>query len=206
MIYVTSDIHGDMRRYNSIMSKINLKAEDKLYVLGDIIDGMPYGIDILLDLMGRKNVTVLLGNHEFMMLNAIQNSHDWSLLNKWLKNEGVSTLKNFVNQSKASQQRIIEYIAQMPTSVDLTVGPKKYLLVHASPLYIWTRLKPTDKMPKGKKVIFGHTPTECYQDKTSLHIWYGEDKIGIDCGSGNVHNACRLACLRLDDMIEFYSD
>ncbi len=206
MIYVIGDIHGDMQRYNSIMSKINLNAEDKLYVLGDVIDGMPYGIDILLDLMRRKNVTVLLGNHEFMMLNAIQNPHNSSLLNKWLKNEGVSTLKNFVNQSKATQQRIIKYITQMPTSVDLTVGPKMYLLVHASPLSIWTRLKPADKMPRGKTVIFGHMPTECYQDETPLRIWYGKDKIGIDCGSGNVHNACRLACLRLDDMVEFYSD
>lgn len=167
---------------------------------------MPYGIDILLDLMGRKNVTVLLGNHELMMLNAIQNPHNSSLLYKWLKNEGVSTLKNFVNQPKATQQRIIKYIIQMPTSVDLAVNTKKFLLVHASPLTIWTRLKTTDKMPRGKTVIFGHTPTECYQDETPLRIWHGEDKIGIDCGSGNIHNACRLACLRLDDMVEFYSD
>ena len=67
------------------MSKINLKAEYKLYVLGDIIDGMPYGIDILLDLMKRKNVMVLLGNYELIMLNAILNPHNSSLLNKWLK-------------------------------------------------------------------------------------------------------------------------
>jgi len=38
MIYVMSDIHGEMQRHNSIISKINLTAEDELYVLGDVID------------------------------------------------------------------------------------------------------------------------------------------------------------------------
>jgi len=129
-----SDIHGDIQRYNSIMSKINLKAEDKLYVLGDVIDGMPYGIEILLDLVERKNVTVLLGNHELMMLNAIQNPHNSSLLHKWFKNEGVSTLKNFTNQSKTTQQSIIERITQMPTSVDLAVGKKSFCWFMLHPL------------------------------------------------------------------------
>jgi len=61
-------------------------------------------------------------------------------------------------------------------------------------------------MPKGKTVIFGHAPTEFYQEDVPLKIWNNNDKISIDCGSGNEHNACRLACLRIDDMTEFYSD
>lgn len=222
MIYVMSDIHGDIRRYNPIMKKINLKSEDKLYVLGDVIDGMPYGIEILLELMQMKNVTVLLGNHEYMMLNAINNSHNSFLLQKWLLNKGSSTLTYFLQHSRATQEKITEYISQMPISIDLTINKIEYILVHAAPpellkkkqltttnythFAVWTRLKPTDKIPKGKTVIFGHTPTECYQNGTPLHIWYGEDKIAMDCGSGNLHNACRLSCLRLDDMVELYLD
>ena len=99
------DIHGDIQRYNSIMTKINLKSEDKLYVLGDVIDDMPYGIEILLELMQMKNVTVLLGNHEYMMLNAINNPHNSSLLHKWLQNEGILTLENFLHQNKATQEK-----------------------------------------------------------------------------------------------------
>lgn len=41
MIYVMSDIHGNMRRFKSIMSQINLQAEDTLYILGDVIDRYP---------------------------------------------------------------------------------------------------------------------------------------------------------------------
>ena len=71
MIYVMSDIHGNRRRFDSIMEQIRLQPEDHLYVIGDVVDRHPNGISILLQLMGMKNVTMLLGNHEYMMLNAI---------------------------------------------------------------------------------------------------------------------------------------
>lgn len=47
MIYVMSDIHGNMRRFRSVLEKIQLRPEDTLYVLGDVIDRHPYGIEIL---------------------------------------------------------------------------------------------------------------------------------------------------------------
>ena len=47
MIYVMSDIHGQKRRFDSVMKQINLQPEDTLYVLGDVIDRNPDGIKIL---------------------------------------------------------------------------------------------------------------------------------------------------------------
>ena len=38
MTYVLSDIHGNSRRFQSILSQIDLQPEDTLYILGDIID------------------------------------------------------------------------------------------------------------------------------------------------------------------------
>ena len=38
MIYVLSDIHGNLKNFNSIMDQINLQETDTLYVLGDVID------------------------------------------------------------------------------------------------------------------------------------------------------------------------
>ena len=46
MIYVMSDIHGQKRRFDSVMRQIGLRAEDTLYVLGDVIDRNPDGIGI----------------------------------------------------------------------------------------------------------------------------------------------------------------
>ena len=68
MIYVMSDIHGHISRFKSIMKQIRLKKTDHLYVLGDCIDRHPFGLPILKELYSKPNVTVLLGNHEHMML------------------------------------------------------------------------------------------------------------------------------------------
>lgn len=42
-----SDIHGNRRRFESVMKQIDLQPEDTLYVLGDVIDRYPDGIRIL---------------------------------------------------------------------------------------------------------------------------------------------------------------
>ena len=62
-------------------------------------------------------------------------------------------------------------------------------------------------------LVFGHTPTIEYTFSGIMEIWFGNRRIGIDCGSGFFEDAShpynefgRLACLRLDDMKEFYSD
>ena len=49
-----------------------------------------------------------------------------------------------------------------------------------------------------------HPPTINYQDKEPMELFYGEGKIGIDCGCA--YDDGRLACLRLDDGAVFYSD
>ena len=61
-------------------------------------------------------------------------------------------------------------------------------------------------------LVFGHTPTLYYAIKSRLSIWHGQNRIAIDCGSGfediapeDYPHQGRLACLRLDDMKEFYS-
>ena len=71
MIYVMSDIHGQKRRFDSVMRQIGLRAEDTLYVLGDVIDRNPDGIGILRRIMAMPNARMLLGNHELMMMNAL---------------------------------------------------------------------------------------------------------------------------------------
>ena len=71
MVYVLSDIHGNLNRYNSIIEQINLQETDILYILGDVIDRYPDGIKILREIIKKDNVKMLLGNHEYMMLEAL---------------------------------------------------------------------------------------------------------------------------------------
>ena len=47
MIYVLSDIHGRLDRFEKMLRMIDLRDDDTLYILGDVIDRGKDGIRIL---------------------------------------------------------------------------------------------------------------------------------------------------------------
>ena len=63
MLYVMSDIHGHLQRFESIMDQIKLSEGDHLFVLGDVIDIHPDVFLILQHLFLIPPFTVLLFNH-----------------------------------------------------------------------------------------------------------------------------------------------
>lgn len=236
MIYVMSDIHGNTRRFNSIMAQINLQPEDKLYVLGDVIDRHGDGIRILRRLMAMPNAYVLLGNHEYMMLRALNEPYepgDVPNLEEsrfiWYRNGGNVTHNYWKRIRKTLRAQVLAYMKSLPLNLTVQVGDRSYRLVHGSlpecfeaeqgkyksPVHyaVWKRLEQGQKLPCPETVIFGHTPTKHYQSADPLRIYHGDGCIGIDCGSGypdrpeEIYDPQgRLACLRLDDMQEFYSE
>lgn len=232
MIYVMSDVHGNEKRFDSVMNQINLQNEDTLYILGDVVDRYYGGIRILRKIMKMHNVKMLLGNHEYMMLNAVDAasnmSKDWvrngycDEMNLWYNNGGDVTHQYLKHIRKDMREEVFDYVRALPLNIDVTVNDIEYKLVHASPIEnmtrnkwnnfkynsvkefaVWKRWQNSDGVPEGKVLIFGHTPTCHFQRGNPMEIWVGDKAIGIDCGSGYVDG--RLACLRLDDMKVFYS-
>ena len=232
MTYVMSDIHGNLTRFEDVLRKINLQPDDTLYILGDVIDRYPNGIKILRQVMKMPNVRMLIGNHEYMMLNAIGHCKDaaeekentnWRQRRLWYRNGGQVTHEQLKHMRKDFRSDMFDFICQLPTNLETEVNGIKYKLVHASPeenymlsywhsedyknsreFAIWDRWDETKQVPEGYVLIFGHTPTCYFHNKEPWSIWKGENAIGIDCGGG--YDYGRLACLRLDDMEEFYSN
>lgn len=232
MTYVLSDIHGNLRRFESIMAQINLKSDDTLYVLGDVIDRYPDGIKILRQIMQMPNAKMLIGNHEYMMLKAIGHCKDaaeekentnWRQRKIWYRNGGMVTHEQLKHYRKDTRSEIFDFIWKLPTNLEVEVNGIKYKLVHASPeenymanywhsedykdsreFAVWERWNETCPVPGGYVLIFGHTPTCYFHNRESWSIWKSEKAIGIDCGGGFEYG--RLSCLRLDDMQEFYSE
>ena len=66
MIYVMSDLHGCYDKFKEMLKKINFGENDTLYILGDFVDRGDGGIKILFDIMNRKNIVPLLGNHDYV--------------------------------------------------------------------------------------------------------------------------------------------
>lgn len=237
MIYVMSDIHGNKERFDSIMSQIDLTQEDTLYVLGDVIDRFPDGIRILRQLMKMPNVKLLIGNHEYMMLNALDTDLQFSEmgpiqkmtytydLSLWYRNGGKVTHNYLKHIRKDIRKEIFTYLQSLPLYYDIEVNGMNYKLVHAAPIEkydewgcghylnkkefaVWHRIEELLELPDDYTLIFGHTPTLYYQNSNPTAIWYGQNRICIDCGAGYSRAdtfRTRLACLRLDDYQEFYS-
>ena len=225
MVYVLSDIHGNLNRYNSIIEQINLQETDILYILGDVIDRYPDGIKILREIIKKDNVKMLLGNHEYMMLEALDplgSVDEWEYkrsLSLWYRNGGNVTHNYLKHIRKEIRQEVFDYLRNLPINLKVEVNDKNYLLVHGSPMEnyswiyreyetkekfaVWERWQPCNPIPEGYTLVFGHTPTIHFQSKDPLEIWRSDNAIGIDCGCG--YSDGRRACLRLDDMKVFYS-
>ena len=60
MIYCMSDIHGEIDRFHEMLQLIQFSEEDILYILGDVIDRKPSGVDILREIMDTPNIIMLL--------------------------------------------------------------------------------------------------------------------------------------------------
>ena len=71
MTYCISDIHGEILKWKDMLELIQFSDEDTLYVLGDVIDRNPHGIEILREIMQRSNIHMIVGNHEDMMLKTL---------------------------------------------------------------------------------------------------------------------------------------
>lgn len=124
MTYVMSDIHGDLDRFRSVMDQINLKADDHLYVLGDVIDGYPYGLDILYELRDMPNATVLLGNHEKMCYDSMVSDNGSRLLSNWIKNGGQVTMNALFRMETTEIEEIMDFIRKMPLTATVTVNDR----------------------------------------------------------------------------------
>lgn len=70
-VYASCDWHGNLDVARQILNY--LQPDDKLYFVGDAIDRGPHGFQIMTHLLDDPRVIYMAGNHEMMMLDAIEN-------------------------------------------------------------------------------------------------------------------------------------
>ena len=113
MVYCISDIHGDYERYIAMLNFINFSDDDTLYVLGDVIDRGKQGVEILLDIMGRPNVFMIMGNHEQMCLATLGRYSEIGARQLWQQNGGSVTYRALV-YGRAKEKRGKIFPFQLP--------------------------------------------------------------------------------------------
>lgn len=226
-VYCMSDLHGQIGAFHKMLEMIGFTSEDTLYIIGDVVDRGPYGVEILREIMKMPNVRMILGNHELMMREYLNPDATEKQINRWNRNRNTPTLYAFQRLTKQEQEMVLHFIQNLPYNAELTVGNMNFFLVHGWPggnLHdaVWGRpdgLNSSYPLP-GQQLIIGHTPVsylmtgtdekeEVYLkelESTGNHvkILHTPGFIDLDCGCGYPFYSCALSCIRLDDMAEFY--
>lgn len=231
MKYVVSDLHGCYDAFKSMLRCIRFLDEDEMYVLGDVVDRGPEPIRLLQFIRERENMTLLMGNHEYMMHDALTGG-DYDL---WMSNGGVVTARQFYSLPKTEQDGLLDYVYNLPMCLDVSAGGRDYVLVHAgadgvlrrqwetkyyNKTILWRGFREMiygepEEIP-GRIVVAGHIITARYvrtENGLTTDHRYGNrsyydgriitfaDKRLIDCGCVSGH---ALGCLCLDNGKEYY--
>ena len=202
-VYVCSDLHGKYDAYMTVIERLG--KDDKLYILGDVIDRGDDGIKILQDIMERQKdgqVEFLMGNHEHLMMQTLLGNKRYEDI--WFKgNGGDVTYKEFEKLTPEKQEEMKEFLMNTAIYKQIEAGNQDYYLVHAKAIQDLDETSQTFKqmMDNGQELkiletlesrapkhckeedipkkdmftIIGHTPT-------FNTIELGKGYIDIDCG------------------------
>ena len=100
-VYASSDWHGCLAPAQKVLDF--LQPDDKLYFLGDAIDRGDHGYQIMTKLLNDPRVVYMRGNHEQMMLEAVEHMIKYGIEefqflcmdDNWIEgNGGIKTLKD----------------------------------------------------------------------------------------------------------------
>jgi len=204
---VITDIHGELRKLESVLSKIKTHPDDIFVFMGDYIDRGPDSKGVVEKVIAQSQThkcIYLIGSHEYAYMHS-QNDEYYSFL--FWNYGGPATVRSY-----GSFENIDKIHGDFFRSLKFYHLTDKYLFVHAgiNPAYPLEQQDEVDLVYiRGKfiyskhnlpqKIIFGHTEF----DKPYID----EGKIGIDLGCGKYKNA-KLCALILDNEKEefVYSD
>ena len=209
MRYIISDIHGCKKEYLKLLDKINFSDADHLYVLGDVLDRGFDPIGVLKDMMNRKNVTFIMGNHDYLfyhflktigleLLDFKSEDEKWDF-RTWIKDGGLSTLDGYIDLPEKEKKEIYDYIEKAKSYVTLEFEGKKYILVHAGIAdfdeskeldeytlldFIYKRADYSKRYYSDEKtfLVTGHTPTMFIFTNRDAKVFMKNGHIAIDCG------------------------
>lgn len=222
--YIISDCHGCYEEFLKMLDLINFKDDDELFILGDVLDRGDKPLEIIDYIMSHHNIILLKGNHEEFFIEHFEEDDDDSYV--WFFNGGQTTFEQIEERGREYEENLYKFISSLP----LIKVIDKYILVHSTLDFennyndlsleefinkqekntcLWSRdYIYKEKQYKDYTVICGHTPIQVINETSKdeeVKILHRKGTIYMDCGCfiGKSEGG-KLACLRLEDMKEFY--
>lgn len=204
---VITDIHGELKKLEGVLSKIETRSDDIFVFMGDYIDRGPDSKGVVERVIAQSQThkcICLIGSHEYAYMHSQEDEY-YSFL--FWNYGGPATVKSY-----GSFENIERIHGEFFRNLKFYYLTDKYLFVHAgiNPSYPLEKQDEVDLVYiRGKfiyskhnlpqKIIFGHTEFE--------KPYIDEGKIGIDLGCGKYKNAPLCALILDNGKEEFvYSD
>ena len=199
MDYCISDIHGYYDLFCRLLDKIKFGAEDKLYVLGDIIDKGSQSIRLAKLLFSLSNVYCIAGNHEYDFLKYYRalmrqtEDYDWVLeklkacfpdgsLLDWETVDQFDLLPFYVETDA-----FIGVHAGLPFQDGLLLPPKD---ARPEQLVYDRVFKESNVLPRGERcILYGHTPVRYLTGKDEILLYPRDSAIKV---SQSIADYCKI--------------
>jgi serine/threonine protein phosphatase 1 len=185
------DIHGCHVAFDTLLEHLSIVPSDTVVVLGDVIDRGPGTLEVierLIQLRERCRLVFIMGNHEQMFLESLENRQ---MLQPWLEFGGLETLMSYGERAEATGRLPADHVEFLRTGVDYfenastifvhaNLEPGRPLATQTAEWLRWTRFSGNEQpWPTGQRVICGHTAQK------SGRVWVGDGWVCIDtCAYG----------------------
>lgn len=188
---IVGDVHGHYQTLLKLWEVMAPTAQDAVYFVGDLIDRGPESARVV-DFVMEHQYHCILGNHEQMMLKALEGGPLSSqLLQDWLCNGGQATLQSYNHHIP---QAHITWMQNLPLYLDLGhvwlvhagVDPQLPLEQQGQEQFCWIRDKfHQSRYPyfTDKLIITGHTISFTFPQVEPGQLVSGIGWLGIDTGA-----------------------
>ena len=129
--YVFSDVHGHFRTLDRMLGRVSPSADDRIFMLGDMIDRGPEPMAVVRCCHDLPNTTVLMGNHEDLMLSCYADPDDPAGFINWEINGAGPTRRGLRELPAEERVELARWMFTLPRYATVELGGRWYLLVHA---------------------------------------------------------------------------
>lgn len=129
--YVFSDVHGHVAPLKRLLERVSPSETDRVICLGDMVDRGPDPVAVMRAVRSIPNVTVLLGNHEDLMLSFYDDPEDSMAVLNWGINGCLTTVQGMRELPDDEREELLDWVRELPQWAVGTVGDRDYIFVHA---------------------------------------------------------------------------
>jgi serine/threonine protein phosphatase 1 len=220
-LFVVGDIHGHLATFRALLHRLNLKPEDRVICLGDMIDRGPSSAELVALLRNHPQIICIKGNHEQMAIQCVQPDGTFEAWQPWMQRGGKSTYASYIVQAEGdlweAKRTMLDdfmWLDTLPTQIVLDhlrlvhagYDPRMPLDMQGEKELLWIRKEwftHDGAVDPIRTVFFGHTTTtklgDAAGDVAFSQATLADGRpawVGLDVGAYN-HVAPGLAAVNI---------